>query len=79
VSQEAIRKVARRFGYDLAVLLWDKRNGVAICEPCHSAHTGAKKRIPLAVIPASAFEFADGLGLRWQIERDYATATSSSE
>jgi 5-methylcytosine-specific restriction endonuclease McrA len=71
VSQQAIKKVARRFGYDVLALLWDPRNGIPVCERCHSAHTGAKKRIPLAVIPASAFEFADELGLRWQIERDY--------
>ena len=71
VSQQAIRKVAKRFGYDLATVLWDKRNGIAVCEGCHSAHTGAKKRLPLSVIPAAAFEFADELGLRWQVERDY--------
>lgn len=71
VSQEALRKVARRFGYDLATVLWDRRNGIAVCEGCHSAHTGAKKRLPISVVPAAAFEFADEMGLRWQIERDY--------
>jgi hypothetical protein len=78
VSQAALRKVAKRFGYDLATLLWDERNGIAVCERCHSAHTSAKKRIPVSVVPASAFEFADELGLRWQVERTYRPATAVS-
>ena len=71
LSQQVLRRHARRFGYDVLVLLWDPRNGIPVCEPDHAAHTSAKRRIPLDVIPASAFEFADEIGLRWQVERDY--------
>jgi ribosomal protein S14 len=71
LSQQVLRRHARRFGYDALALLWDPRNGIPVCERDHSAHTGAMKRIPLAVIPAPALDFADEIGLRWQVERDY--------
>lgn len=71
MSQQVLQRHARRFGYDVLALLWDPRNGIPVCERCHSAHTGAKKRIPLSVIPAPALDFAAEIGLDWRVERDY--------
>lgn len=74
IAQQVLRRVARKFSYDVLVLLWDKRNGLAVCRDCHAAHTSAKKRIPRSCIPLPALEFAAELGLTYIIERDYPEA-----
>lgn len=43
-------------------LLWDPRNGVAVCGPCHERHSIAFVRIPRASLPGSVFVFAEELG-----------------
>lgn len=82
IAKQAIKKAVRSIVYRdrlnveeherlLRRLLWDVRNGLACCKWCHSRHTDAVRRIPRKLLPRFAFEFADELGLRWMIERDY--------
>lgn len=71
ISQQVLRRLARKHGLDVLALLWDKRNGVAVCEDCHVAHTTAKKRIPRRCIPLPAQEFAAELGVSYLIEKEY--------
>jgi 5-methylcytosine-specific restriction endonuclease McrA len=71
VARQVLRRMAKRYGYDLLRLLWDPRNGVAVCERCHDAHTTARRRIPRWAIPASAFAFAAEYGLSYVLEREY--------
>ena len=37
---------------------WDRRDGIALCRPCHDAHHNASRRIPLSALPDQALEFA---------------------
>jgi hypothetical protein len=67
LSQQALKRRG------LHELLWDPRNGVPTCEyPCHSNHTSAYRRIPRAVLPPNAEEFAAELGLQHILEAQYA-------
>lgn len=57
-------------------LVWDTRNRLPLCaEPapnrCHDRHTCAFKRVPLAILPEAAWEFAREIGLEWYLERFY--------
>jgi 5-methylcytosine-specific restriction endonuclease McrA len=56
--------------------LWDPRNALAVCTDCHTRHTNAEWRIPLAVVPDAAHEFAAELELEYLIERYYPVASS---
>jgi cytochrome c553 len=38
-------------------ILWDHRNGIALCTRCHERHTNAVERIRLARLPARVLEF----------------------
>jgi hypothetical protein len=74
VSQQAIRALATERGYGpehLARLLWDTRNGLAVCGRHHARHTLARRRIPLAVLGPGHAEFACQLGLDYLIDRTY--------
>lgn len=76
----------RRFGQDrrftgpeIQRLLWDPRNGMAVCERCHQKHELAVARIRLGQVPKEAFVFAQELDalvaprepLLMRIEREY--------
>ena len=63
------KRALRRRGLDEH--LWDKRNRMSLCDHHHAQHTVAHKRIPYDLVPASALEFADELGLTYLIERYY--------
>lgn len=51
--------------------LYDERNGLSLCQYHHQRHENGTQRIPRAVLPAAAFEFAAELGLDWLIDRMY--------
>lgn len=55
----------------LNALLWDVRDGVAVCVTCHRRHTDGVLRLPRACLPATAFEFADEVGLGYVLDRYY--------
>lgn len=64
ISQQAIRSHARSLRLKPAEtqrLLWDSRNGVALCSPCHDRHTSAFRRVPRRLLPAFVYAFVDVL------------------
>ena len=52
--------------------LYDVRNRLPVCEWRHEQHTTRFKPIPRRLIPASAEEFAEELGLTYLLDRYYA-------
>lgn len=59
----------------LRSLLWDPRNGLGICTRRHDLHTRGIHRIPRAVVPAKAWQFAGELpGGRERLLRMYPEA-----
>lgn len=38
--------------------LWDPRDGVPLCRPCHEAHHNGSRRVPCSRLPDEALEFA---------------------
>jgi 5-methylcytosine-specific restriction endonuclease McrA len=62
-------------------LLWDPRNGVALCQRCHERHTTAFSRLSRAKLPKRVWAFALELnamatrqGKEWatvRLEREY--------
>lgn len=78
-EKQAIKKIVaamqlppREAAEKLARLLWDFRNGLPVCQRCHSRHTSAYKRIPLALVTRKHRQFARELGLEHLIEARYA-------
>lgn len=64
IAQQAIRGCARELNLtaqSTQEFLWDARNGVAVCDVCHSRHTGAYRRIPRYLLPASVYAFVEDL------------------
>lgn len=47
----------------LQTLLWDVRNGIAVCETDHAHHTAATRKILASAIPQQAVQFASELRL----------------
>lgn len=52
-------------------VLYDPRNGLALCEICHQRHENASDRVPRRLVPAAAWGFAHEHGLEWMIESRY--------
>lgn len=52
-------------------LLWDWRNGVAICEDAHVRHTKAVERIARAMLPTRCIAWATLYGFDALIDRYY--------
>jgi hypothetical protein len=52
-------------------LLWDVQNGVPGCYRIHRRHDLAVEKIPRALLPAAAFEFAEEHGLMDALERHW--------
>lgn len=73
VSQETLKK------HGFTSRLMDLRNRLPICERRHSQHTNKFRPIPRELLPASAFVFADELGLGWYLDKHYPTAVSERE
>lgn len=51
--------------------LWDTRNGMGLCRYHHQRHEHAIQRVPYALVPDCALEFAAELGLEHVVEREY--------
>lgn len=78
VSQQSIRRYVAGLGLvrvqaveRLSALLWDVRNGLAVCRRCHDLHTRAKQRIPRAVLNDDHVAFAAEIGLGRLLDRYY--------
>jgi hypothetical protein len=74
VPQQAIRRAAVELGLDdrqLASLITDPRNGVAVCRRHHDRHTLARRRLPLSLIGRKHRQFAAELGLERLIDKTY--------
>lgn len=52
-------------------LIADERNLIWLCMPCHFRHENAFRRVPFAVLPQEALDFADEVGLSHLIDRYY--------
>jgi hypothetical protein len=65
LSQQALKR------RHLHGLLFDRRNGIALCSRHHRRHEAAVERIPRDRLPPEALEFAERLGLGWWIEQRY--------
>lgn len=64
IAQQAIRshaKTLRLSAGETQALLWDVRNGVALCERCHERHTTAYCRVPRYLLPALVYAFVQAL------------------
>lgn len=56
----------KRWG--LHARLWDPRNGIALCRLHHARHELAYQRVPRALLPAAAFEFAAEIGAEFVLD-----------
>lgn len=65
VTQQHLRKQGH------AALLWDPRDGTAVCEAAHRHHHSGRARIEIARLPLRCVKFAQELGLDWYIDRYY--------
>lgn len=65
VSQQQLRRAGRDD------LLWDPRNGMAVCDQGHDRHHLAFDRIPRDRVPARCLAFAVENGLDRLIDRYY--------
>jgi hypothetical protein len=65
LTQQQLRKRG------LSDVAYDVRNGMGLCNRHHRRHTRAVERIPFAVLPERAHEFAAELGLGWLLDRYY--------
>lgn len=52
-------------------LLWDLRNGLAVCYRTHRRHHNRIEPIPRQFVPQAAWEFAEEIGLARRLEADY--------
>ncbi|MET0604193.1 MAG: HNH endonuclease [Baekduia sp.] len=60
ISQQALRGFFVDLGFDHETAerwRWDPRNGIALCERCHSRHELAVRRVPLYLLPHAVFAF----------------------
>lgn len=53
-------------------LLWDRRNGMALLQSHHVAHTRQVRQVPQAALRAEHWAFAEELGLAHVLLRQYA-------
>lgn len=61
IDKSWLEKVARTAKLDdreRNELLWDFRNGLAVCVPCHEAHTGCSRRLGRGALSGAQWEFA---------------------
>lgn len=66
IRQEVLKRL------HLHAYLWDVRNAVCVCEePCHRRHTSRLERIRRSELPYRVVEFAQSLGLKEALFREY--------
>lgn len=63
------KRILRALGFD--ALCMDKRNRLPLCRRHHERHEASVEPVPRELLPASVWEFADEIGLRWYVERHY--------
>lgn len=75
LEQQHVEEAARALGLDWEALLWDPRNHMSVCDPCHDAHHEKAKPIRLKLVMRVApgvWDFANELGLTWRLRAYYA-------
>lgn len=82
VSQQALKAYARSLRLtveETQALLWDVRNGLAVCSACHDMHHSAQSRLHRSLLLPLVWMFADELdarvgnaAIRMRLEREYA-------
>lgn len=55
----------------LHAFLWDKRNGMGLCEYHHTRHHNRIERVPRTLVTAATVEFAYELELGWLLDMEY--------
>lgn len=55
----------------LSRLLWDFRNGLAVCRACHARHTGTSVKIPIRLITRRHRQFAREVGKEYLLDVSY--------
>lgn len=82
IRAEVLRREARRLGYELRDVMWDRRNRLPVCQICHERHHNRSRPIARAVLRRVArggvFDFARELGLEPALEREYPEAANTS-
>jgi 5-methylcytosine-specific restriction endonuclease McrA len=61
----------RRNGLADPRVIWDERNGIALCADCHERHTNRSRVLPRRLLPASVWRFAGAHGIEWRLELEY--------
>jgi len=64
-----------------AVVLWDRRNCLPLCDRCHARHHSKFRQVPLGVVLTKAPEvvrFAAEHGLTWYLSREYGSTRPRS-
>lgn len=79
VTQQALRRLYEGHIDDdaLAAILWDDRNGLAVCGRHHRRHTLAIRRLPITAVPLDAILFATEHQLVHHIDRYYRSEGGS--
>lgn len=65
VTQEELKNIKRKD------LLWDRRNGLVLCELCHSRHTSAFQRVTRDKLRVENIDFALEIDHGWYLDRYY--------
>lgn len=81
IRAEVLRREARRLGYELRDVMWDRRNRLPVCQRCHERHHNRSRPIAREVLLRVArwvFDFARELGLEPALEREYPEAANTS-
>jgi hypothetical protein len=71
---QVLRREAKRLGYELAAVAFDRRNRLPVCADCHANHHSRSRPIGRDVLLRVArwvFDFARETGLEAALEREY--------
>lgn len=61
----------------LSHLLYDTRNGLAVCDRSHDRHHSGHGTLPRTLLPPEAWEFANEIGMGWRLERYYTAVPTA--
>jgi hypothetical protein len=74
ISVQRLRQEAKRRGFELLDVLWDRRNRLPVCSTCHARHTNRSRPIQRRVLLLFArwvFDFAREIDLEHVLDREY--------